>query len=313
MDDSMRVFDRDTVRRHRDRAAAGLAAHDFLLREAGERLVDRLADIRRRFPLALDLGCHDGWLAEQIGERGGIERLVRADLSTAMARRAAGRGLPGEALVADEERLPFAPQSFDLVLSNLSLHWVNDLPGCLLQVRHILKPDGLFLASMLGGESLAELREALLEAELATSGGASPRVSPMAGLSDAAGPLQRAGFALPVADADLLTVTYEDAFRLMADLRGMGESNATLARERRFTRRRLLFDAASRYRERFAGADGRLIASFQILYLTGWAPHESQQQALRPGSARARLAEALDSVERPAGDKARPGPRRGDA
>ena len=313
MDDSMQVFDRDTVRRHRDRAAAGLAAHDFLLREAGERLVDRLADIRRRFPVALDLGCHDGRLAEQIGERGGIERLVRSDLSPAMAGRAAGRGLPGEALVADEERLPFAPESFDLVLSNLSLHWVNDLPGCLLQVRRILKPDGLFLASMLGGESLVELREVLLEAELATSGGASPRVSPMAGLGDAAGLLQRAGFALPVADADLITVTYEDAFRLMADLRGMGETNATLARERRFTRRRLLFDAASRYRERFSGADGRLIASFQILYLTGWAPHQSQQQALSPGSARTRLAAALDSVEQPAGDKARPGQRRGDA
>jgi NADH dehydrogenase [ubiquinone] 1 alpha subcomplex assembly factor 5 len=306
MDDTMRVFDRDTVRRHRDRAAAGLPAHDFLLREAGERLVDRLEDLTRRFPMALDLGCHDGRLAEQIGARGGIERLVRCDISTAMAGRAAGRGLPGEALVADEELLPFAPRSFDLVLSNLSLHWVNDLPGCLLQVRRILKPDGLFLASMLGGASLAELRQALLEAELGLRGGASPRVSPMAELGDAAGLLQRAGFALPVTDGDLLTVTYDDPFRLMAELRGMGESNATLARERRFTGRRLLLDAAARYREQFAGADGRVRASFQILYLTGWAPHESQQQALRPGSARSRLAEALDTVERPAGDKARP-------
>ena len=245
MDDPMRVFDRDTVRRHRDRAAAGLSAHDFLLREAGERLVDRLEDLTRRFPTALDLGCHVGGLAEQIGARGGIERLVRCDLSSGMAGRAAGRGLPGEALVADEELLPFAPHSFDLVLSNLSLHWVNDLPGCLLQVRRILKADGLFLARMLGGASLAELRQSLLQAELGLSGGASPRVSPMAELGDAAGLLHRAGFALPVTDGDLLTVTYEDAFRLMADLRGMGETNATAARERRFTSRRLLLDAAA--------------------------------------------------------------------
>ena len=306
MDDPLRVFDRAAVRRHRDRAAAGLAAHDFLLREAGERLVDRLEDLTRRFPTALDLGCHAGGLAEQIGGRGGIERLVRCDLSPAMAGRAAGRGLPGEALAADEELLPFAPQSFDLVLSNLSLHWVNDLPGCLLQVRRILKPDGLFLASMLGGATLAELRQSLLEAELGLKGGASPRVSPMAELADAAGLLQRAGFALPVSDGDLLAVTYEDPFRLMAELRGMGEANATLARARRFTGRRLLLDAASRYRGQFADRDGRVRASFQILYLTGWAPHESQQQALRPGSARSRLAEALDTLERPAGDKARP-------
>ena len=303
----MRVFDRAAVRRHRDRAAAGLAAHDFLLREAGERLVDRLDDMTRRFPAALDLGSHDGRLADLIGGRGGVERLVRCDLSPAMAGRAVGRGLAGAALVADEEMLPFAPHSFDLVLSNLSLHWVNDLPGCLLQVRRILKPDGLFLASMLGGASLGELRQSLLEAELALRGGASPRVSPMAELGDAAGLLLRAGFALPVTDGDLLTVTYADPLRLMADLRGMGESNATLGRERRFTGRRLLLDAAARYREQFSDGDGRVRASFQILFLTGWAPHESQQQALRPGSAKSRLAEALGSVELPAGDKSRPG------
>jgi NADH dehydrogenase [ubiquinone] 1 alpha subcomplex assembly factor 5 len=307
MDEPMRVFDRAAVRRHRDRAAAGLAAHDFLLREAGERLVDRLDDMTRRFPAALDLGSHDGGLADLIGRRGGIERLVRCDLSPVMAGRAAGRGLPGPALVADEEMLPFAPHSFDLVLSNLSLHWVNDLPGCLLQIRRILKPDGLFLASMLGGASLSELRQSLLEAELALRGGASPRVSPMAELGDAAGLLLRAGFALPVTDGDLLTVTYADPLRLMADLRGMGETNATAERRRRFTGRRLLLDAAARYRETFAADDGRVRASFQILFLTGWAPHESQQQALRPGSAKSRLAEALGSVELPAGDKARPG------
>jgi len=303
----MQVFDRDTVRRHRDRAAAGLAAHDFLLREAGERLVDRLADLTRRFPVALDLGCHAGSLAEQIGDRGGIERLVRCDLSSAMAGRAAGRGLPGEALVADEERLPFAPQSFDLVLSNLSLHWVNDLPGCLLQVRRILKPDGQFLASMLGGGSLAELREALLEAELAASGGASPRVSPMAGLGDAAGLLQRAGFALPVADSETIDVEYDNALDLMRELSAMGESNLVVERRRGLARRATLLRAAEIYRERFTQPSGRIAASFEVLFLHGWAPHESQPKPLKPGSARHRLAEALNTTELSAGEKAERG------
>jgi SAM-dependent methyltransferase len=306
MDDAMRVFDRRAVRLHRDRAATGLRGHDFLLREAGERLADRLDDINRRFPLALELGCHDGLLADLLGGRGGIERLVRADLSPAMAARATDRGLPGPALAADEEALPFAPASFDLVLSNLSLHWVNDLPGCLLQVRRILKPDGLFLACLLGGETLTELRQALLQAELEERGGASPRVSPFAEIADAAGLLQRAGFALPVADSDRLAVSYPDAFRLMADLRGMGESNAVAARERRFTRRGLLVSAAAHYQQLFADAEGRLPATFQLIFLTGWTPHDSQQRPKRPGTATTRLADALGTVERPAGDKAKP-------
>jgi SAM-dependent methyltransferase len=307
MDDAMRVFDRRAVRLHRDRAAAGLGDHDFLLREAGERLADRLDDINRRFPLALDLGCHDGLLAELLRGRGGIERLVRADLSPAMAARAGGRALPGPALAADEEALPFAPASFDLVLSNLSLHWVNDLPGCLLQVRRILKPDGLFLACLLGGETLAELRQALLQAELEIRGGASPRISPFAEIADGAALLQRAGFALPVADGDRLTVSYPDALRLMADLRGMGETNAVAARDRRFTRRALLLAAAARYQQLFAEAEGRLPATFQLIFLTGWAPHASQQRPQRPGTAAARLADALGTTEQPAGDKAKPG------
>ncbi|MFO1058066.1 MAG: methyltransferase domain-containing protein [Dongiaceae bacterium] len=307
MDDAMQVFDRRAVRLHRDRAAPGLRGHDFLLREAGERLADRLDDINRRFPLALDLGCHDGLLAELLRGRGGIERLVRADLSPAMAALARGRALPGPALAADEEALPFAPASFDLVLSNLSLHWVNDLPGCLLQVRRMLKPDGLFLACLLGGETLAELRQALLQAELETRGGASPRVSPFAEIADGAALLQRAGFALPVADSDRLAVSYPDAFRLMADLRGMGESNAVAARDRRFIGRGLLLAAAAHYQQRFADAEGRLPATFQLIFLTGWAPHDSQQRPQRPGTAAARLADALGTTEQPAGDKVKPG------
>jgi NADH dehydrogenase [ubiquinone] 1 alpha subcomplex assembly factor 5 len=290
MSDSMNIFDRRLVRRHRDRAAPGLQAHDFLFREVGERLADRLDDVRRKFPRALDLGCHGGELAETLGGRGGIQTLVHCDLSVAMARRAATNGRP--TLVADEELLPFAPESFDLVISNLSLHWVNDLPGCLIQIRQCLKPDGLLLATMLGGDTLAELRQTLMEAELVMTGGVSPRVSPFADLRDAGSLLQRAGFALPVVDGDRLTVTYPDVLALMRDLRGMGEGNAVQARPRRFAPR-TLFAHADRLYRRSAATDGRLPASFQIITMTAWAPHAAQQQALPRGSARTRLADAL--------------------
>jgi len=304
MTDSMNVFDRRLVRRHRDRAAAHLDGHDFLFREVAEQLADRLDDVTRKFPLALDLGCHGGEIAAALRGRGGIETLVQCDLSAAMARRAAANGRP--ALVADEELLPFAPESFDLVISGLSLHWVNDLPGCLLQVRQCLKPDGLFLAAMLGGDTLYELRQSLMEAELAEAGGVSPRVSPFADLRDAGGLLQRAGFALPVIDGDRLTVSYADIVKLMHDLRGMGEGNAVRERTGRSMHPALAARADEIYRRRFGDAEGRLAATFQIIYLTAWAPAAGQQRALAPGSARARLADALGAVEISAGDKARP-------
>jgi NADH dehydrogenase [ubiquinone] 1 alpha subcomplex assembly factor 5 len=292
MTDVMTVFDRRLVRRHRERASAGIEGHDFLFREVGERLADRLADIRRNFSTALDLGCHDGTLGRLLAGRGGIEMLVRCDLSPAMAARAAAGG---PSLAADEELLPFGPGTLDLVLSNLSLHWVNDLPGTLVQIRQALKPDGLLLAALLGGETLRELRAALTEAEIAERGGASPRISPFAGLRDAAGLLQRAGFALPVADIDTITVTYPDALALMRDLRGMGEANATLARDRRPIVRNLVARAAALYQQRHGSVDGRVPATFQVLFLAGWAPHATQQQPLRRGTARHRLADALDA------------------
>ena len=297
----MKVFDRGAVRAHRERAAAGFAGHDFLVAEVAERLADRLADITRSFPLALNLGCHTGQLSAALKSRGGIESLVQADLSEAMVRRAAG-----PRLVCDEERLPFAASSFDLVMSVLTLHWVNDLPGTLVQIRQVLKPDGLLLAAMLGGETLGELRQALVVAEIEEEGGASPRVSPFADLRDAGQLLQRAGLALPVVDSDTITVTYRDAFALMRELRGMGETNAVGGRRRSSSRRGTLTRAAAAYQEVFGDAQGRVPATYQVLYLTGWAPHESQQKPLRPGSARARLAEALGTEEIPAGDKARP-------
>lgn len=285
-----RVFDRMLLRRRRARAALGGGDHDFLLGEVGDRLLDRLSDMTRRFPLALDLGCRDGMLARGLAGRGGIETLLQCDVAGANAGRAL---VHGPSFVADEELLPLRARSVDAVLSNLSLHWVNDLPGALAQIRAALKPDGLFLASLFGAGTLGELRACLMEAELAECGGASPRVSPFAGLRDAAGLLQRAGFALPVADGDTITVTYPDLFRLLADLRGMGETNLLLDRLKQPTRRAVFARAAALYQERFAEPDGRLRATFQIIFLTGWAPHESQQQPAKRGSGKASLKDVL--------------------
>ena len=302
MTDEILVFDRAAVRRHRERSAATLPGCDVLFREVAERLTERLEEVTRAFPLALDLGCRNGLLGQGLGRRGAVETLVQCDLSQALVRTAAA---PGRlSLVADEEALPFAAGSFDLVMSALALHWVNDLPGALLQVRQALKPDGLFLAALFGGETLRELRAALLEAESEIESGASPRVSPFAELRDAGGLLQRAGFALPVADQDTITVRYPSALALMRDLRAMGETNAVLGRRKGLSRRTTLARAAALYEERHRQADGKVPATFQVLYLTGWTPHESQQKPLAPGSAFARLADALDSAERSAGEAA---------
>ncbi len=307
MADRIEVLDRRLLRARRDRAAATLPAHDFLFREVAARLVDRLADIRRDFALALDLGCHTGFVAAATHDLppGKIGVLLQADLSPRLAAAARGNsGLP--TVAADEEFLPFGDASFDLVLSCASLHQVNDLPGALVQIQRALKPDGVFLAALFGGDSLTELRQAWLAAETEQEGGASPRVAPFADLRDAAGLLQRAGFALPVADSDTITVTYDNPLKLMTDLRGMGESNVLVERRRTPTRRVTLMAAAERYMAQFAGSDGRAPATFQILYLTGWAPAAGQPQALKPGSAQARLADALDAPEQSTGEKAGP-------
>lgn len=305
-DSPLLPFDRTTVRAHRERAAARLGQHDFLLREVGERLTERLGDIKRDFPRVLDLGAHDGSLLPLLGDKAGRELVVQADVAPAMARLARANTPGALQVVADEEVLPFAPASFDLAISNLSLHWVNDLPGTLVQIRHALKPDGLLLAAMLGGETLFELRQCLMEAELSVEGGLSPRISPFAEVRDMGNLLTRAGFALPVADADTITVSYANALALMRDLRGMGEGNAVSERRKTLSRRTTLLEAAALYDRKFAAADGRITATFQVIYLSGWAPHPSQQKPLRPGSAAQRLADALGTDEKPAGDKARP-------
>lgn len=257
---SMLVFDRATVRRHRDRAAAQVGQVADILRDAAERLVDRLDDTNRRFATALDIGGR-GVVAPLLRARG--MQVVSCDLSPAMAALS-----DGPAVAADEEFLPFAPASFDLVVASLSLHWVNDLPGALIQIRQALRPGGLFLASLPALGTLAELRQALTEAEAELSGGASPRVSPFPELRDCAHLLQRAGFALPVADQDELRLLYADPFALLRDLRAAGETGALRERSRTPPHRFLLPAALSR----LPTADGRIGVTLRLAMMTGWAP-----------------------------------------
>ena len=285
------IFDRALLRRRRARRDAGC---DFLFQEAAERLFDRLGVVRKEFPRVLDLGCATGALSEMLRGRAGTEAVIAADTTAS----------PGVSVVADPELLPFAPGSFDMIASCLDLQWVNDLPGALTQIRFALKPDGLFLGCLAGGETLKELRAALMEAELLVTGGASPRVSPFADLRDMGALMQRAGFALPVTDSDRITVDYENIFKLMHDLRGMGAAGAAFSRLKIPTRRAVFLEAARIYQEKFGDAQVRIPATFDIIYMIGWAPHASQQQALKPGSAKARLSDALKVEERSAGEKA---------
>jgi NADH dehydrogenase [ubiquinone] 1 alpha subcomplex assembly factor 5 len=298
-EDEFLVFDRRAVRQHRERAAR-LGTAEFLFEEAAERLAERLGDIKRSFSRALVLGARRGAMAHGLRSRAGFEIVIESDDALGFLRRPAAT----PRVAAEAEALPFAAEAFDLVVSPLALHWTNDLPGALLQLRRCLRPDGLLLASMLGGDTLNQLRSAFLEAELAEEGGISPRVSPTADGRDLAGLLQRAGFALPVVDTDRIPVTYPNALALMVELRAMGETNALRERRRRFTRRTTLLRAAEAYRALAGTPDGRVAARFEIVTMTAWAPHLSQPKPLRPGSAAARLADALGTVERPAGDKA---------
>lgn len=284
------LFDRRTVAAHR-RRAAGLdwPRHRFLFDEVAARLADRLLDVTRSFDLALDLGGRDGSLSDALLATGKARDVIRSDLTAAM------RGAEEACfLVADEEFLPFRDASFDLIGSLLSLHWTNDLPGALAQAARALKPNGLFLGALFGIDSLIELRTSLMEAEAEVTGGASPRVSPFTEVRDAGSLLQRAGLALPVTDVDVITLKYDHPFALMQELRGMGESNALILRQKNFTRRDVMMRAAEIYSARYADADGRIPASFQIIYLTGWAPHDSQQKPLAPGSGRVRLRDYLE-------------------
>ncbi|MCW9034008.1 MAG: methyltransferase domain-containing protein [Rhodospirillales bacterium] len=289
----MEIFDRKTVRFHRDRSSTNLSEFDFLFREIAERLLDRLDDITYKFPTALDLGARNGLLAELVGERGGIETLIQGDLSSQMLAQTSG-----QRVVTDEEFLPFKEQSFDLIMSCLNLHWVNDLPGALVQIRKALKPDGLFLGALFGGETLKELRDALERGESEAEGGVSPRVSPFVRTEDLGQLLQRAGFNLPVVDIDTVTVSYGDIFKLFTDLRGMGESNAIGKRRKGFTPRKTLMAAAQNYLETYTDQDDRVPATFQVLFISAWSPSPKQPTPLKRGSSAMPMADSLELIKK---------------
>ena len=293
------IFDRALLVRRRNRVAAGAQSHEFLLARVADDLIERLGAVQRRFPVAVDLGAYHGLLGRRLRHVPGITMVVDVEPSWRLLEQC-----EGSRVQANEEALPFRDQSLDLVTSGLALHLVNDLPGAFVQIRRALKPDGLFLAALLGGSTLSELRNALLAAEEELEGGASPRVAPFADVQDLGALLQRAGFALPVVDADTVTVTYPDALALMRELRAMGAANALKARRQGPLRRATLVRALALYQERFGAPNGRVRATFEIITLTAWAPHESQQQPLQPGTAKVRLAQVLGTVELPRGDTA---------
>lgn len=278
------------MRLRKQRAANGFADAAFLHTRVAADLADRLEAIPRRFESVLALGG-GGLFSVELARRPALAARIGAVTEADVA--------SGDVEI-DFEHLPFAAQSFDLIVSPLALHWVNDLPGALIQMRRALKPDGLLLASLFGGETLNELRLSLIEAESELTGGAAMRVAPFADLQDVAGLVQRAGFALPAADRDVVTVRYAEPMRLLADLRAMGETSALADRGPRNLSRRILARTLEIYRAKFSDPDGRVRATFEILTATGWAPHDSQQKPLKPGSAKARLADALGTKERKA-------------
>jgi SAM-dependent methyltransferase len=267
------LFDRTLLRARQDRALR-IGAATFLLDRVAEDMAERLHAVLREFNSAVDIGTPGDRVRNALVGR--LNQLFRVDLPE-----------------QESEPLPLQPASLDLVVSALAFQFVNDLPGVLAQIRRALRPDGLLLAAMIGGDTLTELRQSFAAAEAELEGGVSPRVAPFADLRDIGALLQRAGLALPVTDVDRIIVRYDDAFALMQDLRRMGATNILIERRRTPTRRATMLRMAQFYGERFADADGRIRATFDVIWLSGWAPHESQQQPLRPGSAKAGLAEAI--------------------
>jgi SAM-dependent methyltransferase len=267
------LFDRALLRVRQGRAEK-IGAATFLLDRVADDVAERLHAVLREFTNAADIGTTGDQVRNALAGR--ASQLARVDLPD-----------------RESEPLPLAPESLDLAISVLALQFVNDLPGVLAQIRRALKPDGLLLAAMVGGDTLTELRQSFAAAEAELEGGISPRVAPFADLRDVGALLQRAGFALPVTDVDRIVVRYDDAFALMQDLRRMGATNVLVERRRAPTRRATLLRMVEIYSERFADPDGRIRATFDVIWLSGWAPHASQQQALQPGSAKASLAEAV--------------------
>lgn len=286
------IFDRHLLRA-RQRRAKALGPATFLLDRVVEEMMDRLSVVLRSFERAADLDTPADVLRDALVPSGKVKSLARATIRT-----------DGSLdVVVDDAGQPFANASLDLIVSGLALQFVNDLPGTLIQIRRALRPDGLLLAAMIGGDSLSELREAFAQAESEVEGGLSPRVAPFADIRDLGGLMQRAGFALPVVDSDRVIARYDSPIALMRDLRAMGATNILSERRRMPLRRATLRRMIEGYAERFSDPDGRLRATFEIVWLSGWAPHESQQKPLRPGSARRRLADALGTKEIATGEK----------
>lgn len=282
------IFDQALIEKNRLRATAVSGGPvDFLLKVAADELSERLAVVERRFDEAVEIHGYSGLVARALERTGKIGRMSRIETDPRFA-------AAGDTFVqAPLEQLPLAPASINLAVSPLSLHLTNDTPGVFVQIRRALRPDGLFLAAIPGSDTLHELRDVLLQTEIEMTGGASPRVIPFADIRDIGALLQRAGFALPVTDKETYTVRYDSLFPLMKDLRAMGMANPLSARSRKPLTRAFFVRAAELYAERYADPDGRIRATFSIIYLSGWAPHESQQKPLKPGSAKVRLADAL--------------------
>jgi len=293
MSSGSNIFDRRLLRVRQTRAQL-LSPATFLLDRVATDLGERLSAVLRKFDVAVDLGTPADAVRRVLAANKNIGTVVRAG---------SGGDEHGLRVIVDEEVLPFAESSLDLVVSALALQFVNDLPGGLIQIRRALKPDGLFLAALAGGDSLTELRSAFSAAESEIEGGVSPHVAPFADVRELGGLLQRAGFALPVVDRERLVVRYDSALGLMHDLRRMGATNILHERRRHPLKRAMLARMTEIYGRRFSDPDGRIRATFEIIWLSGWAPHESQQKPLKPGSAAHRLADALGTTELPAGEK----------
>lgn len=288
MSTTPQIFDTHLLELRRTRAAPAAGANDFLLGRVADDFADRLALIRREFPAAADIGAHHGLLARRLASSAGIETFASLEPNMTLLAQC-----PPPKISADLEALPLAEAALDLVVSGLSLQWVNDLPGTLIQICRALKPDGLFLGALLGGETLTELRQSWLQAETDLTGGASPRVSPFADVRDVGSLVQRAGFALPVVDSDVVHVTYANPIALMREIKAMGASNVLHERRRVPVTRSLLLRAAEVYTERFSEPGGRIRATFEILTITAWRPAPSQPKPLRPGSAQVSLKDVL--------------------
>lgn len=285
------LFDRRLLKQRRVRAAREGMPDDVLMSRLAEDMADRLGVVLRDFRIAADIASPGRELAARLSAVPNIERIVRL----------APAGTLGNVII-DEEYLPLRNSSIDLAVSANALHLVNDLPGTLLQIRHALRPDGLFLAAFPGGETLIELRQAFAEAEIEVRGGISPRVSPFIDVRDAGALLQRAGFALPVTDNDRITIRYDSVFDLFRDLRALGATSILTQRSSRPLTRHLLAHIADIYAAKFADADGRIRATVDIVWMSGWVPHDSQQKPLKPGTAKARLADAFSVKEYSAGE-----------